>query len=89
VIEASYLMKSDDTDLEESVEPTYTEQGEISKIKEGKKSGTTGTAKPKTIPGTNIPQFDPAQNLKDAVSGKGIGSKAGSIPIKNIQGFQY
>ena len=87
VIEASYLMKSDDTDLEESVEPTYTEQGEISKIKDGKKSGTSGT--PKTIPGTSVPQFNPAQNLKDAVSGKGIGSKPGSIPIKNIQGFQY
>jgi hypothetical protein len=80
-------MKSDDTDLEESVEPTYTEQGEISKIKDGKKSGTSGT--PKTISGTSVPQFNPAQNLKDAVSGKGIGSKPGSIPIKNIQGFQY
>ena len=35
-IEASYLMKSDDTDLEEATVPTYEARKEITKIKEGK-----------------------------------------------------
>jgi hypothetical protein len=35
-IEASYLMKSDDTDLEEATVPTYETRKDITKIKEGK-----------------------------------------------------
>jgi len=70
VIEASYLMKSDDTDLEEGTIPTYESRKEITKIKNSapSKGSGTGTPKPspagigipqKFIPGTKIPQSNP------------------------------
>jgi hypothetical protein len=67
IIEASYLMKSDDTDLEEGTIPTYESRKEITKIKNSTPSGTStpklspaGIGIPqKFIPGTKIPQSNP------------------------------
>jgi hypothetical protein len=66
VIEASYLMKSDDTDLEEGTIPTYESRKEITKIKNSAPSKGSGTGTPKSTPEVKF-AYQP-QIIKDSIS---------------------
>ena len=66
VIEASYLMKSDDTDLEEETTSTYEERKEITKIKNSGTSSGTGNVEVKPTPEVKF-AFQP-QIIKDSIS---------------------
>ena len=70
-IEASYLLKSaddvEDVDSKKENGRGYTER----KVSSKPSPAGIGTPKPKMIPGTNVPQFDPNKFQKDAFSGKG------------------
>lgn len=64
-IEASYLMKSDDKDLEEATIPTYKERKPISKIKSSKKSTTGTTPTPVNTTGIGANVIPPMKMLQD------------------------
>jgi hypothetical protein len=66
-IEASYLMKSDDSDLEEATIPTYSERKPISKIKTPPKSatGTTQTPAPTNTTGIGTAPIVPNRMIQD------------------------
>jgi len=68
VIEASYLMKTDDTDLEEGTIPTYEARKEITKVKNNGTSSGSGTGAPKSTPEvkTSFIDFKP-EIIKDSI----------------------
>jgi hypothetical protein len=68
IIEASYLMKSDDTDLEEGMVPTYEARKEITKVKKNPPSSGSGTGTPKSTPEVKAPSFQyQPEIIKDSI----------------------